>query len=198
MFQQLYNTADALIVGNLLGNSALAAVTGTGTLIFLLVGFFGGISMGAGVVVSRFFGSREVEKDACRHPHQYRFLAWRRGVFLTVVGMLFTPQILQWMGTPEDVMPQSVSYIRTYFAGSIGLVMYNQCRGVMQAVGDSRHPLYYLIISSITNVVLDILLIAVFKMDVDGAALATIISQFVSVFLCMGRLMNPCFPANAR
>lgn len=81
--------------------------------------------------------------------------------------------------------------IRTYFAGSIGLVMYNQCRGVMQAVGDSRHPLYYLIISSITNVVLDILLIAVFKMDVDGAALATIISQSVSVFLCMGRLMNP-------
>ena len=190
LFQQLYNTADALIVGNLLGNSALAAVTGTGTLIFLLVGFFGGISMGAGVVVSRFFGSREVEKmRAAIHTNIAFGLA--AGVFLTVVGMLFTPQILQWMGTPEDVMPQSVAYIRTYFAGSIGLVMYNQCRGVMQAVGDSRHPLYYLIISSITNVVLDILLIAVFKMDVDGAALATIISQFVSVFLCMGRLMNP-------
>lgn len=190
LFQQLYNTADALIVGNLLGNSALAAVTGTGTLIFLLVGFFGGISMGAGVVVSRFFGSREVEKMRAAIHTNIAF-GMAAGVFLTVVGMLFTPQILQWMGTPEDVMPQSVSYIRTYFAGSIGLVMYNQCRGVMQAVGDSRHPLYYLIISSITNVVLDILLIAVFKMDVDGAALATIISQFVSVFLCMGRLMNP-------
>lgn len=189
LFQQLYNTADALIVGNLLGNSALAAVTGTGTLIFLLVGFFGGISMGAGVVVSRFFGSREVEKMRAAIHTNIAF-GMAAGVFLTVVGMLFTPQILQWMGTPEDVMPQSVSYIRTYFAGSIGLVMYNQCRGVMQAVGDSRHPLYYLIISSITNVVLDILLIAVFKMDVDGAALATIISQFVSVFLCMGRLMN--------
>lgn len=190
LFQQLYNTADALIVGNLLGNSALAAVTGTGTLIFLLVGFFGGISMGAGVVVSRFFGSREVEKMRAAIHTNIAF-GMAAGVFLTVVGMLFTPQILQWMGTPEDVMPQSVAYIRTYFAGSIGLVMYNQCRGVMQAVGDSRHPLYYLIISSITNVVLDILLIAVFKMDVDGAALATIISQFVSVFLCMGRLMNP-------
>lgn len=189
LFQQLYNTADALIVGNMLGNSALAAVTGTGTLIFLLVGFFGGISMGAGVVVSRYFGAREVEKmRSAIHTNIAFGLA--AGIFLTVVGMLFTPQILQWMGTPEDVMPQSVSYIRTYFAGSIGLVMYNQCRGVMQAVGDSRHPLYYLIISSITNVVLDILLIGVFKMDVDGAALATIISQFVSVFLCMGRLMS--------
>ena len=154
LFQQLYNTADALIVGNLLGNSALAAVTGTGTLIFLLVGFFGGISMGAGVVVSRFFGSREVEKMRAAIHTNIAF-GMAAGVFLTVV------------------------------------VMYNQCRGVMQAVGDSRHPLYYLIISSITNVVLDILLIAVFKMDVDGAALATIISQFVSVFLCMGRLMNP-------
>lgn len=190
LFQQLYNTADALIVGNLLGNSALAAVTGTGTLIFLLVGFFGGISMGAGVVVSRYFGSREVEKmRAAIHTNIAFGLA--AGVFLTVVGMLLTPQILKWMGTPEDVMPQSVAYIRTYFAGSIGLVMYNQCRGVMQAVGDSRHPLYYLIISSVTNVVLDILLIAVFKMDVDGAALATVLSQFVSVFLCMGRLMSP-------
>ena len=182
LFQQLYNTADALIVGNLLGNSALAAVTGTGTLIFLLVGFFGGISMGAGVVVSRFFGSREVEKMRAAIHTNIAF-GMAAGVFLTVVGMLFTPQILQWMGTPEDVMPQSVAYIRTYFAGSIGLVMYNQCRGVMQAVGDSRHPLYYLIISSITNVVLDILLIAVFKMDVDGAALATILSQTVSAIM---------------
>ena len=123
LLQQLYNTADALIVGNMLGNSALAAVTGTGTLIFLLVGFFGGISMGAGVVVSRFFGAREVEKvRSAIHTNIAFGLA--AGVFLTVVGMLFTPQILQWMGTPEDVMPQSVSYIRTYFAGSIGLVMY--------------------------------------------------------------------------
>ena len=133
LFQQLYNTADALIVGNLLGNSALAAVTGTGTLIFLLVGFFGGISMGAGVVVSRFFGSREVEKMRAAIHTNIAF-GMAAGVFLTVVGMLFTPQILQWMGTPEDVMPQSVAYIRTYFAGSIGLVMYNQCRGVMQGV----------------------------------------------------------------
>ena len=190
LFQQLYNTADALIVGNMLGNGALAAVTGTGTLIFLLVGFFGGISMGAGVVVSRFFGSREEEKmRAAIHTNIAFGLA--AGAFLTVVGMLFTPQILQWMGTPDEVMPQSVAYIRTYFAGSIALVMYNQCRGIMQAVGDSRHPLYYLIVSSVANVIMDILLIGAFGMDVEGAALATVISQFVSVFLCMRRLLSP-------
>ena len=189
LFQQLYNTADALIVGNLLGNSALAAVTGTGTLVFLLVGFFGGISMGAGVVVSRFFGSRETEKmRAAIHTNIAFGLA--AGGFLTVVGMLFTPQMLRWMGTPEGVMPQAAAYIRTYFAGSVGLVMYNQCQGIMQAVGDSRHPLYYLVTSSVTNVALDILLIAGLGMGVEGAALATILSQFVSVALCLRRLMG--------
>ena len=189
LFQQLYNTADALIVGNLLGNSALAAVTGTGTLVFLLVGFFGGISMGAGVVVSRFFGSRETEKmRAAIHTNIAFGLA--AGGFLTVVGMLFTPQMLRWMGTPEGVMPQAAAYIRTYFAGSVGLVMYNQCQGIMQAVGDSRHPLYYLVTSSGTNVALDILLIAGLGMGVEGAALATILSQFVSVALCLRRLMG--------
>ena len=189
LFQQLYNTADALIVGNLLGNSALAAVTGTGTLVFLLVGFFGGISMGAGVVVSRFFGSRETEKmRAAIHTNIAFGLA--AGGFLTVVGMLFTPQVLRWMGTPEGVMPQAAAYIRTYFAGSVGLVMYNQCQGIMQAVGDSRHPLYYLVTSSVTNVALDILLIAGLGMGVEGAALATILSQFVSVALCLRRLMG--------
>ena len=189
LFQQLYNTADALIVGNLLGNSALAAVTGTGTLIFLLVGFFGGISMGAGVVVSRFFGSREVEKMRAAIHTNIAF-GMAAGVFLTVVGMLFTPQILQWMGTPEDVMPQSVSYIRTYFAGSIGLVMYNQCRGVMQAVGDSRSPLRYLIISSITNVTLDLIFVGALKWGVNGAAIATVVSQMVSAVLCFRKLMQ--------
>ena len=189
LFQQLYNTADALIVGNLLGNSALAAVTGTGTLVFLLVGFFGGISMGAGVVVSRFFGSRETEKmRAAIHTNIAFGLA--AGGFLTVVGMLFTPQVLRWMGTPEGVMPQAAAYIRTYFAGSVGLVMYNQCQGIMQAVGDSRHPLYYLVTSSVTNVALDILLIAGLGMGVEGAALATVLSQFVSVALCLRRLMG--------
>ena len=189
LFQQLYNTADALIVGNLIGNEALAAVSATGTLVFLLVSFFGGISAGAGVVVSRYFGAREPEK---MHRAIHTVLAFdlSAGVLLTLIGTTLTPAILRLMGTPEDVMARSTAYIRVYFAGSLGLVLYNSCRGIMQAVGDSRHPLYYLITSSVLNVALDIVLIAFFHMDVEGAALATILSQFFSVFLCLRRLMT--------
>ena len=112
------------------------------------------------------------------------------GILLTIVGVCFTPTILRWMSTPEDVFEQAALYVRIYFAGSLGLVMYNSCRGIMQAVGDSKHPLYYLIISSVLNVILDIVFIGVFKTDVDGAALATILAQFISFFLCAGRLLT--------
>ena len=189
LFQQLYNTADALIVGNLIGSQALAAVSATGTLVFLLVSFFGGISAGAGVVVSRYFGAREPDKVQ-RAIHTVLAFDLTSGAILTVLGTTLTPWLLRLMGTPEDVMARSVLYIRIFFAGSLGLVLYNSCRGIMQALGDSRHPLYYLIFSSMLNVVLDVLFIAVFRMDVDGAALATILSQFVSVFLCLRRLMR--------
>lgn len=189
LFQQLYNTADALIVGNLIGNEALAAVSATGTLVFLLVSFFGGISAGAGVVVARYFGAREKDKIQSA-IHTVLAFDLTAGLLLTLIGTTLTPAILRLMGTPADVMARAVSYIRVYFLGSIGLVLYNSCRGIMQAVGDSRHPLYYLIISSVINVVLDLLLIAVFHMDVEGAALATILSQFFSVFLCLRRLMT--------
>ena len=189
LFQQLYNTADALIVGNLIGSQALAAVSATGTLVFLLVSFFGGIAAGAGVVVSRYFGAREPDKVQ-RAIHTVLAFDLTSGAILTVLGTTLTPWLLRLMGTPEDVMARSVLYIRIFFAGSLGLVLYNSCRGIMQALGDSRHPLYYLIFSSMLNVVLDVLFIAVFRMDVDGAALATILSQFVSVFLCLRRLMR--------
>ncbi len=189
LFQQLYNTADALIVGNLLGDRSLAAVTSTGTLVFLLVGFFAGIFMGAGVVISRYFGSRETEKMR-KAVHNAILFALISGGALTLIGTTLTPIILGWMGTPAEVMPQSVTYIRIYFAGSLGLSLYNSCMGIMQAVGDSRHPLYYLIISSVTNVCLDLLFIGVFGMGVDGAALATILAQFLSVGLCLRRLFR--------
>ena len=189
LFQQLYNTADALIVGNLIGSQALAAVSATGTLVFLLVSFFGGIAAGAGVVVSRYFGAREPDKVQ-RAIHTVLAFDLTSGAILTALGTTLTPWLLRLMGTPEDVMARSVLYIRIFFAGSLGLVLYNSCRGIMQALGDSRHPLYYLIFSSMLNVVLDVLFIAVFRMDVDGAALATILSQFVSVFLCLRRLMR--------
>ena len=189
LFQQLYNTADALIVGNLLGDRSLAAVTSTGTLVFLLVGFFAGIFMGAGVVISRYFGSRETEKMR-KAVHNAILFALLSGTALTLIGTTLTPIILGWMGTPAEVMPQSVTYIRIYFAGSLGLSLYNACMGIMQAVGDSRHPLYYLIISSVTNVCLDLLFIGVFRMGVDGAALATILAQFLSAALCLRRLFR--------
>lgn len=189
LFQQLYNTADALIVGNMLGNDALAAVSSTGTLVFLLVSFFAGISAGAGVAISRYYGAREHDKME-RAIHTNIAFNLVAGVLLTVVGVRFTPAILRWMSTPEDVFAQAALYVRIYFAGSMGLVMYNSCRGIMQAVGDSKHPLYYLIISSVLNVILDIAFIGLFKMDVDGAALATIVAQFISFFLCAGRLLR--------
>lgn len=189
LFQQLYNTADSLIVGNVLGDTALAAVSSTGTLIFLLIGFFQGIGMGAGVVVSQFFGAKDT-KSLRLSIHTYLSLSVVIGVFLTVAATLLAPQILMWMGTPKDVMPEATEYIRVYFLGSLGLVMYNACMGVMQAVGDSKHPLYYLIISSVINVVLDLILIAGFGFGVWAAALATIVSQFISVILCLYKLMK--------
>ncbi len=189
LFQQLYNTADSLIVGNKLGDAALAAVSSTGTLIFLLVGFFQGIGMGAGVVVSQFFGAKD-KKNLRLSIHTYLSLSVVIGLFLTVAATLFAPQILIWMGTPPEVMPDAVEYIRVYFLGSLGLVMYNACMGVMQAVGDSKHPLYYLIVSSVINVALDLILIVGFNQGVWAAAFATILSQFISVVLCMNKLMR--------
>ncbi len=189
LFQQLYNTVDALIVGNLLGNDALAAVSATGTLVFLLISFFNGMYAGAGVVVSRFFGSKEPDKvQAAIHTNVAVTII--SGIILTIIGTTLTPTILKWMGTPEDVMAQSVKYVQIYFAGSLGLVMYNSLRGIMQALGDSRHPLHYLIFSSLLNIVLDLLFIGVFRTDVGGAALATIIAQFLSALLCLARLMR--------
>ena len=188
--QQMYNTVDSVIVGKFVGKQALAAVASSGNLIFMMTGFFMGLFIGAGIVIAQYFGAKNYEKVRAAVHTDFAF-ALCCGVLLTLLGVFFTPTILTWMRTPADVLDTSILYFRLYFLGSLATILYNAGMGILQAVGDSRHPLYYLIISSITNVVLDILLIAVFKMDVDGAALATIISQFVSVFLCMGRLMNP-------
>ena len=191
LFQQMYNTADSLIVGNFLGSNALAAVSSSGSLIFLLIGFLSGIAIGAGVVISRYFGARDDENVQIA-IHTTAAFGLVAGVLMALVGVLLSPQILVWMGTPDVVMGESLTYLQIYFMGSLGSVMYNIFVGTLQAMGDSKHPLYYLIASSIVNVVLDILFIAVFHAGVGGAALATIISQFLSAFLCMFRLMkNP-------
>lgn len=189
LFQQLYNTVDSLIVGNFLGSSALAAVSSSGSLIFMLIGFLSGISLGAGVVVARYFGAEDMQNvhDAVHTTVAFGLVA---GVLMTAAGMLLSPQILIWMGTPESVMPESVAYLQVYFSGSLGFVMYNIFVGILQAVGDSRHPLYYLMLSSVVNLVLDVLFIEVFHTGVGGAALATVISQVLSAVLCFIQLLR--------
>lgn len=187
LFQQLYNTADSLIVGNFLGSDALAAVSSSGNLIFLMVGFFQGISVGAGVVIARYYGARQLS-EVKKAVHTTVAFGLASGIFLTVAGTVLTSRILVWMGTPADVLPQSAVYFRIYFLGSLSFVMYNAFVGILQSIGDSRHPLFYLIVSSVVNVLLDLLFIAVFKFGVGSAALATILSQFISAFLCLYRL----------
>lgn len=189
IFQQLYNTADAYIVGQYLNDDAYAAVTSSGSLVFLLVGFFGGISVGAGVVIARYFGAgnRERLHTAVHTTVAFGLMA---GVLLTILGIVLTPQILKLMKTPESVMEYSVQYFRYYFAGSLAIVMYNLLVGILRAVGDSKNPLYYLILSSVVNVALDYLFVGVLHWGVWAAALATTISQFVSMILCLIRLMR--------
>ena len=189
LFQQFYNTADSLIVGNFLGSSALAAVSSSGNLIFLMVGFFNGLAVGAGVVVARYFGAKKFD-IVQRAIHTIVTLGFFCGIALTVAGVVAAPQILVLMGTPAEVLPNSVTYFRIYFCGSLAFVMYNFLVGILQAVGDSRHPLMYLIFSSITNIVLDLIFVAVFHFGVGAAALATIISQFLSALLCFLHLLK--------
>ncbi len=189
LFQQLYNTVDSLIVGNFLGSSALAAVSSSGSLIFMLIGFLSGISSGAGVIVSRFFGAED-DKNLHKTVHTTVAFGIVAGILMTLMGVLFTPQVLIWMDTPESVMKESVTYLQIYFAGSFGFVMYNIFVGILQAVGDSRHPLYYLIISSVINLILDIIFIEFFHTGVGGAAVATVISQAFSAVLCLIHLMK--------
>lgn len=189
LFQQLYNVADSLIVGNALGSESLAAVASSGSLIFLMTGFFNGMAMGAGVLISRYFGAKD-EKAVRRVIHTDLAFGILCGFLMTIAGVLFTPQILKLMGTPADVFPNSAAYLRVYFLGSLGVVLYNTCMSILNAVGDSKHPLYYLIISSCVNVVLDIVFCGVLRLSVAFAALATIISQFLSVILCLYRLIR--------
>ena len=193
VFQQLYNTADALIVSRCLGDASLAAVSSAGTLIFMMVSFFIGAASGAGVIIARYFGARDHERVS-RAIHSYLFLALFAGAFLTVVGVLCTPLFLRWMSIDEKIFPLAVSYFRTYFAGILAVTLYNVGQGTMNALGDSRHPLYYLILSSLLNVLLDLLFIAVLHGSVRSAALATILSQFTSAFLCLARLAGKRSP----
>ena len=189
LFQQLYNAVDSMIVGNFVGSSALAAVSSSGNLIFMIVGFFNGIAIGAGVVIARYLGAKDA-KNTETAVHTTVALGLVFSVLMTIIGMVFVPPLLRLMGTPASVLPQSISYLRIYFAGSVGFVMYNVFVGILQAAGDSEHPLIYLVISSGINLVMDLLLVAVFHFGVAGAAFATVMSQVVSALLCMNLLMR--------
>lgn len=189
IFQQLYNTADTYLVSKFLGTDAMAAVSSSGTLIFLLVSFFNGTAMGAGVVISRYFGAGDPDRVS-RAIHTNIALGLASSLLLTIIGVWFTPTFLVWMNTDVDVLPQAIEYFRYYFLGIIGLVMYNICRGIMNAVGDSKRPLYYLIFSSVLNVVLDALFMGVFHWGVWSAAAATVVSQLASVVLCCFHLFR--------
>ena len=189
VFQQFYNTFDSWCVGNFIGEDALAAVGSSGSLIFMLVGFFNGVAMGAGVLIARYYGARDYAAMR-RAIHTDVAFGLTAGVLLSIIGVVFSPTILRWMGTPAEVMPQSVSYFRFYFCGAIFTVMYNIFVGILHALGDSRHPLIYLMISTVINIVLDLLFVAVLHMGVGSAALATTISQGISALLCCIRLMK--------
>ena len=184
-FQQLYNTADAIIVGKFVGKEALAAVGGTtGTLINLLVGFFVGLSSGASVIISQFFGARRPD-DVSRAVHTTMALALASGAALTVLGIWSSRAVLVMMGTPEDVLGHAVTYINIYFLGMIPSLIYNIGSGILRAVGDSRRPLFFLISATMTNIVLDVVLVIGLNMGVAGAAAATVLSQVVSAVLVM-------------
>lgn len=189
-FQQLYNTVDAVIVGRFVGKEALAAVGGsTGTLINLLVGFFVGLSSGATVIISQFYGGGR-EKRVSEAVHTAIAFSLACGVGLMVIGIAASPIALRAMGTPEDIMQYSLSYIRIYFLGIIPNLVYNMGAGILRAIGDSKRPLYYLMASCFTNIVLDLVLVVWLRLDVRGAAIATIVSQLVSAVLVVLQILR--------
>ena len=187
-FQQLYNTADAVIVGNVLGREALAAVGGTtGNLINLLVGFFVGLSSGATVLISQTYGAGRYE-EVGRSVHTAIALALAFGAALTLFGLLSTTSLLSMIGTPEDVMPYAARYMRVVFLGMIPTLVYNMATGVLRAIGDSKHPLYALAAACMVNIALDLILVAGLRMGTEGAALATVLSQVIACALVVHRL----------
>ena len=192
LFQQMYNAVDSLVVGNFCGNEALAAVSSSMSMQQLFIGFFQGTFIGASVLISRSFGAKDKEKMD-ESIHTTVVFALVLGVILTIIGVSFTPTILRWMDTPENVLSNSVIYFRIYCMGLLGMVLYNTTNGIFNALGDSKHPLYYLMISSATNVVLDLIFVGVFDMGVAGAALATTIGQFLSAVLGLIHLMSGRF-----
>ncbi len=189
-FQQLYNTVDAVVVGKFVGKEALAAVGGTsGTLINLLVGFFVGLAGGATVIIAQCYGASNKD-GVSKAVHTGMALALTGGAVLSVVGVCVAGTALKWMGTPDDVYPLSHGYMVVYFLGMIPNLVYNIGAGILQAVGDSRRPLLFLIAACVTNIILDLIFVVGLRLGVVGAALATILSQTVAACLVLYVLLR--------
>lgn len=184
LFQQMYNTVDSIVVGNYVGKEALAAIGSTGMLINMIIGFFMGFSTGGGIIISQFFGGKKII-EMRKTIHTMILGTIILGIFLTVFGILANPTLLKWMSTPSDVFEDAKTYLHIYFEGLIFLMIYNMGSGVLRALGNSRLPFIFLVISSILNIALDLLFVVVFDFGIRGAAYATIISEAVSAFLVL-------------
>lgn len=187
VFQILYNTVDSIVVGNFVGKEALAAVGSVGPIINSLIGFFVGLSTGASVVISQAYGAGNAEKVS-RTVHTTLVMTLVLCVLFSIVGVAATPTMLRLMSTPEDVFGEASGYLKIYFAGVSGLMIYNMGAGILRAVGDSKRPLYFLIFSACTNTVLDVLFVAKMNMGIAGAAWATVIAQVLSALLILAVL----------
>lgn len=189
LFQQLYNTVDVLVVGNFVGKEALAAVGSVASIINMLVLFFNGVSIGAGVVISHYFGAHD-EENVHQAVETTMVVTLFFSVLFTIIGVSMVPFMLRLMSTPDDVMDSAAVYLRIYFAGISGLLVYNMGSGILRAVGDTRRPLMFLCLSSLMNIMLDLVFVIAFGLGIAGVAYATIISQFVSAGLVLAYLMG--------
>lgn len=197
LLQQFYNMADAWVVGNFSSNDAFAAVSMAGNLTFVIIGLFAGISVGAGVIISRYFGAKDEEglQIAIQSSLLFGIFA---AIFSTIVGLLIVPTLLRVMNTPDSVMPEALAYFRIYFGGVSTVILYNTCMAIMRACGDSIRPLYYLVVSTIVNVILDLIFVAGFHWGAGGAAIATVIAQGLSAALCFVRMSKGMDSVNIR
>lgn len=184
LFQQLYTTVDSIVVGNVLGKEALAAVGTTAPIVNTMIGFFTGLSVGAGVIVSKYYGAQNDEKVK-QGVNSIMLLIGALSIFATILSIFTLPFMMKIMAIPEDVWDSAREYLIIYFLGSPALIVYNTGSAILRAVGDSRRPLLYLIVSSVVNVILDIIFVVSFKMGIAGAAYATIISEVVSTILVL-------------
>lgn len=184
IFQMLYNTVDSIVVGNYVGTQALAAVGSTTMIVNMLVFFFNGFSVGAGVVIGQSFGAKDTAKlhDTIETTMTTTFVLC---VSFTIIGILGVKPMLRFMSTPDDVFDEATTYLRIYFAGITGLLIYNMGSGILRAVGDTTRPLYFLILTSVLNIILDLVFVLALKMGIAGVAIATILSQLISAVLTM-------------